>query len=329
MSESATPEAAPLSVQQAIAMLDPPAEVEQAQEAPVEAAEGEQAEGAASAPEEAEGEAEQPAEAEETEVEAEAVAPADPPKYWSQDAKEAFGQLPPDLQAVVLAQEGPREEATAKAKAEAAAKSSAADAEMAKVTQLAEGLAEVLPRALQKFIHDWGVEPDWVAYGNEHGGDALAVRKAEYDADLKDLQSLHTAQAAAADQAHQTYVKAELARLAEIAPDLADPEKGGERRQVVVAYLKKHGSTDAEIRNISAAEMVIANKARLYDEAQAALMARPTPKPTPAARSTAPVRPAAAQSQTPTERSRQAVQAAFNLKPSKDNAIALLLTPKG
>lgn len=325
MSESATPEAAPLSVQQAIAMLDPPAEAEQAQEAPVEAAEGAEIEAEASPADETDSEAATPAEGEEAEAEAEPVVALDPPVYWTQDSKAVFATLTPEQQAVVLAQEGPREEITAKVKAEAAAKSSAADAEMAKVTQLAEGLAEVLPRALQKFIHDWGVEPDWVAYGTEHGGDALAVRKAEYDADLKDLQSLHTAQAAA----HTAYVSAEFERLKEIAPDLADPEKGGERRQVVVAYLKKHGSTDAEIRNISAAEMVIANKARLYDEAQAALKARPTPKPTPAARSTAPVRPAAAQSQTPTERSRQAVQAAFNLKPSKDNAIALLLTPKG
>lgn len=325
MSEPATPESGPLSVDQAIASLLPPVEEEQAQEAPVEAAEGElEPEGASSAPEEAAEGAENPEDGAEEPVE-EAATPLDPPLYWKPEAKEAFASLDPALQAEILAQEGPREESTAKAKAEAAAKVSAAEAEMAKVTQLAEGLADILPRALQKFVSDWGVEPDWVAFAAEHGGELMAVRKAEYDADLRDLQALTTAQARAAEQAHETYVKAEFAKLTEIAPDLADPEKGPANRQATVKYMTAHGIDPADIKNISAAELTMAHKARLYDEAQAALKARPTPKPASAPAQRSPVRPAAAPAQPSSRSAAQAAQSRFNLNPSAENAAALLL----
>jgi hypothetical protein len=325
MSESATPESGPLSVEQAIAAITPPVEQETAPEAPVEAAEGEPTEGAASAPEEAEGEAETPAEAEETEAEAGAVEPADPPTYWSKDAKEAFGQLSPELQAVVLAQEGPREEAAAKAKADAAAVRQQADAEMGKVTQLAETLADFLPQAIQKFSHQYGTDPDWVKFAEEYGAEAMTLAKARHDADLADLQKLAVATQEAQTQAHQAYVKAELAKLAEIAPHLADPEKGVERRQDVVKYLKSHGSTDDEIRNISAAEMLIAHKAKLWDDAQAALKTAPKPKPALAPAQRSPVRPAAGTAQSPERSALQQAQARFNLNPSRENAEALLL----
>jgi segregation and condensation protein A len=129
MSESATPETGALSVDQAIASLLPaaePVEQEQASEAPLEAAETTEPEGETKTPEDAEAGAETPTEGEEAEAAAEPVEALEPPRYWSTEAKARFAELTPDLQAVVLSQEGPREEATAKAKAEAAKQAEAA-----------------------------------------------------------------------------------------------------------------------------------------------------------------------------------------------------------
>lgn len=329
MTDSATPESGPLSVDAAIASLLPPEPVEQeTPEAPVEAAgEVTEPEGEASSPEEAEGEAETPPEAEETEAEAEAVEPVDPPKYWSKDAKEAFAKLPADLQAVVLAQEGPREEAAAKAKAEAAAKIQAADAEVSKVAQLAEKLGEFLPQAIETFATRWGSDPDWVAYAQEHGAEAMTLAKAQHEAELKSLQKLSEAKQEADEQAHRAFVKAEFEKLAVVAPDLVDPEKGAERRQQTTKYLIEAGVDRDSLKNISAAEMSIAYDAMRWRQAQARLKAGPTPKPVPAAKP-APARPAAAQSQTPTQRSAQQIANRFAQTKSFDDAVALLLAKK-
>lgn len=327
MSESATPESGPLSVEQAVAALTPQPVEQEAPEAPVEAAaEAVETEGETSTPEEAEGEAEQPAEVEEAEAEPEPVVAADPPKYWSQDAKAKFAELPPELQAVVLAQEGPREEAAAKAKAEAAAKVAAADAEVSKVSQLAQQLGEFLPQALEVFQSRWGSDPDWVAYAQEHGAEAMTLAKAQHEQELTHLQRLASAKQNADVQAHEAFVKAEFTKLADIAPDLADPTTGGEKRQAVVKYLSDNGIDPGSIRNISAAEMLIAHKARLYDEAQAALKARPIPKPAAAPAVRSPVRPAAAPAQTSTQRTAAQVANRFAQTRSVDDAVALLLS---
>jgi hypothetical protein len=324
MSEAPAPSEGPLTVDQAVASLLTPAETEQTPEAPEAAAEEvEQTEGEDQAPEEAEEGAEEPAEAEETEAEPEPVEAVDPPKYWSKDAKEAFAKLPPDLQAVVLAQEGPREEAAAKAKAEAAARAAEAEAEIGKVTQLAQGLAEFLPQAVQKFSTQWGDNPDWVKFAEEYGAEAMTLAKARYDADLADLQKLAAATQQAEEQRHTAYIKAEAAKLAEIAPDLAE---SGEKRKAVAQYLVEQGVDPDSIRHISATEMLIAHKAKLYDEAQAKLKAAPKPKPAAPAPKAAPVRPAAAASApNPTK---QAV-GRFHQAPTVDNAVALLLARKG
>lgn len=324
MSESASPESGPLSVEQAVAALMPEPVEPSAPEAPVEAAEElAEPQGETSAPEEAEGEAEQPAEVEATETEPEPVVAADPPKYWSQDAKAKFAELSPELQAVVLAQEGPREEAAAKAKADAETVRKAADAELGKVQQLAEQLGDFLPKAIEVFQSKWGDAPDWVAYAQEFGAAAMTIAKAQHEQDFALLQRTAEATAQAQAQAREQYVRTEFATLAEIAPELADPTKGAERRTEVTKYLVADGIAPQAIKDISAREMRIAHKAMLWDRAQAAGKARP---PAPAAPvSTAPVRPAAGAAQSPQRSAVQQAQARFNLNPSAENAAALLL----
>lgn len=328
MSEASSPENGALSVDQAIAALMPEPVEQEAPEAPQEAAaEPEEIEGDANAPEDTEGEAEAPADGDETEAEPEDVAPVDPPKYWSQDAKAKFAELPPELQAVVLAQEGPREEAAAKAKAEAAQQTQAAQAEVAKVQQLADHLGNFLPQAIETFKSKWGEAPDWMAYATEYGAEAMIVAKVQHEQELALLQQTAQATERATEAAREAAVKVEFQKLAEIAPELADPVEGPKRRSEVTSFLVSEGLAEDDIRNITAVEMALANDAMQWRKAQAALKARPTPKPNPAAAPRSPVRPAAA-APVPAQRTATQVANRFAQTRSVDDAVALLLARK-
>lgn len=321
--QSASPESGALSVEQAVAALTPAEPVEQQAPEAQAAPEPEETEGETSSPEEPATEAENPGDEEqETEAEPEAVAPVEPPKYWSQDAKAKFAELPPELQAVVLEQEGPREAATAKAKAEAAEISKQAQAEVGKVQQLAEALAERLPQWVQSFQDRWGTQtPDWLAYAQEHGAEAMTLAKTQFEVERQQLTEAAQAKELAAGQAYDAYVKAEVAKLKEVAPELATPEKG----QAISAYLAKAGVPPEALRNISATEMVLAHKAMLWDEAQAKLSTAPKPKPA-APAPKAPVRPAAA---VPAANPARTAINRFAQTRSVDDAVALLMASKG
>lgn len=328
MSEAPVAESGPLSVDQAIAALTPEPVEQAAPEAPQEAAEEPvEIEGEASAPEDTEAEAETPDDGEQAEAEPEAVAPAEPPKYWSQDAKAKFTELPPELQAVVLAQEGPREEAAAKAKAEAAQISQAAQAEVAKVQQLADHLNGFLPQAIETFRSKWGDAPDWMAYATEYGAEAMIVAKVQHEQELALLQQTAQAAQAAEAQAREATVKAEFQRLAEIAPELADPVEGPKRRAEITTFLQSEGLAADDIRNITAVEMALANDAMQWRKAQAALKARPATKPASVAAPRSPVRPAAA-APAPAQRTATQVANRFAQTRSVDDAVALLLAGK-
>ena len=327
MSEASSTESGALSVDQAIAALMPEPAEQEAPEAVDTVAEPEEIEGEANAPEDTEGEAEAPADGDETDAEPEAVAPVEPPKYWSQDAKAKFAELPPELQAVVLAQEGPREEAAAKAKAEAAQQTQAAQAEVAKVQQLADHLGSFLPQAIETFKSKWGDAPDWMAYATEYGAEAMIVAKVQHEQELALLQQTAQATERATEAAREAAVKVEFQKLAEIAPELADPVEGSKRRSEVTSFLVSEGLAEDDIRNITAVEMALANDAMQWRKAQAALKARPTPKPNPAAAPRSPVRPAAA-APVPAQRTATQVANRFAQTRSVDDAVALLLARK-
>ena len=328
MSEIATPEAGPLTQDAAIELLTAKAEPVADPAPEVAAAEAtEEPQGDDQSPEEADLEAENLAEGDETEADEAPVVAADAPTYWSTDAKAEFARLPPEMQAVVLAQEGPREEATAKAKAEAARQVAMAQTEMQKTTRLAEELGEFLPQAIQTFANRWGADPDWEAYLAENGAEAAFIAKTRYDTELAQLQKLSVSKQHAEALAFDTFVRAEFEALKVMAPDLADPVTGGAKMAEVTSYLRTGGYDDDTLRQISARDMTIARKAMLYDKAEAARAARPAPRPiAPAPKAV--VRPAAGQAQSSTERTAAQIANRYAQTRSIDDAVAMLLAGK-
>lgn len=310
-----------LSVEDAVSLIQGPAPEQDDAPAPVEAAqEPEEIEGEASAPEAAD-EAEEAVEGEEPQEEAEAVEPVEPPAYWSKEAKAKFADLPPELQAVVLAQEGPREAAAAKAKAEAKAEAEQAQAKVKAVDQLADQLNAFLPQAVQAFQSKWD-NVDWAAYA-EQDPEACFKDKLRFEQEQAHLVQLSQAQQQAEQIKHAEYVKAEFAKLSEVAPELADPVEGPKRREEVGKFLVSAGLPPEALGNISATELSIAYDAYRYRQAKLAVAAKPK-APAPPARP--PVKAAAA-APVRTSQQRSVEQLRGKLARSNDpvaDAVALL-----
>jgi hypothetical protein len=279
-------------------------------------------------------EAEEPGDGEEeADAEEEAAEPLTAPAYWSKDAKARFAELDPQLQAVVLSQEGPREAAAAKAKADAAEETKAARAQLQGVQTLSQQLNDFLPEAIETFQRRWG-DPDWEATIEQYGAEQAARLKARYEKEQSQLRQVTQATQVAQTQAHQAYVLEQFQALAELdpelAPDVKDPTKGVDKRQAVSKYLVSAGVDPNHIANISAVEMTLARKAMLWDQAQAAAKAKPkapvqpvqqqrrqTPKPG--------ARPGGSAAAPPQSQGKTSAQNRFNSKPSIDNAVDLLM----
>lgn len=314
MTDTVTPIDGALSVDQAVESLTAPIEDDAA---PVEAADAEEIEAAPTAEEPAD-EAERlegEGEAEEVEV----VAPAEPPKYWAKEAKEAFAQLPPELQAVVLAQEGPREEAASKAKEAAAQETARARGELAKVQTIVEGLSVLVPKAIQTFKDRWeGV--DWAETIRQHGSEQAMIWKAEADEQAAQIQQLQQAQAEAEKTARFAFVQAEAEKLR------GTPLESVEARQEVAKYLIEQSPRFRDrLADADADDYQVAYKAMMWDRAQAQLKAKPPTKT--AAPVKQAVRPAAGKA-SPTSSNSQAANR-FAQTRSIDDAVALLLQPRG
>lgn len=229
----------------------------------------------------------------ETDTEAEAE-PVEAPTWWAPEAKDKFAQLPPDLQAVVLEQEGTRERVTSKAKEEAATAKKAADLKVKELTDVVQRAAEVLPRAEQSFQSRWE-NVDWVAYAEmvvrgEASASDYSLHKAQYDAELTTLETAKATASKAAAEAAKVADEQFETEIATLAPALCEPSKGPANRQALADYLVKNGVPREVIPHLKAAPVALYWKALQFDKAQAALKSRPkaipqkanvTPTPTP------------------------------------------------
>lgn len=271
-----------LSVDAAVSLIQgaPVEQEEQAPEAPVEAAVGAEEPSEETIPEDDAGEADEPGDSEGEAEEIEAAAePINPPQWWSKEAKARFAELPPDLQAEVMAQEGKREEVVTKAKAEAKQQAEEATQRIKQVEQIVQGLNEVLPRALQNHQDKWA-DVDWAAWA-EQDSEAAFKGRLQFEQEQRDLAELVRKQQEAVQVQQTEFVKAEYAKLAEVAPDLyGNDEPVVQKRKEVGQFLLTQGIPAEALGTISAAELSLAYDAMRWREHQAkAKQAAANPKP--------------------------------------------------
>jgi hypothetical protein len=283
--------------------------------------------GDARAPEEADDQAERLDDGED-EAEAEEEGDVDrpsAPKYWSKEAKARFAELDPELQAVVLSQEGPREEAAARAKAAAEETRRQAVDHAAQAHGIAQALAEALPEAYEQFQARWEGVPDWAAIAEAYGPEAANQARAQFMADQGRLAQAEAAAQAANDAEQQAFVAREVVALQQLDPELVDPARGDELRGEIVRYLNDKGVPASELTRISALEIHLARKAMLWDRAQDRARAA-TPKPRPSPPATRPLTRGGASSGPVDPKARRAAQAASRFAKSRslEDAVALL-----
>ncbi|MED5549867.1 MAG: hypothetical protein VX529_10970 [Pseudomonadota bacterium] len=210
--------------------------------------------------------------------------PIQPPHSWDKESKEWFSTLDRKTQEIVSARENERDRATAQKLNEAAEARKLADQRSSEIEQYAEVFGQIAKNAKAQFANRWeGM--DWEKAAQQLDPQQYNQLKAQYERDQHILQQTTQAQQAAEAQSHREFLQREQARLPEVAPDLADPEKGAERRQKLAKFLTDQGVDKEALKWASADELGLAYDAMRYRELQAQpkTTAKPTPKPAPKA----------------------------------------------
>lgn len=320
------PDEGPLNIADAVAHLDaPPEKVEEQQAAQVETTETEEvptsedADGPETATEGDSDETEGETEGDEPEQ-----TPLEPPKFWDAKAKERFGELPRDLQEIVLEKEVERDKVTAKTIEAGTLKTKALEAAESKYMQYAAGLDKLLPEAESAFKARWPDDIDWNKVAEEQGADAAFKLKNQYETEKTLVQRLETAKNEANQVLTQRFIDDRNEKFKTVIPEFSDPKTGPDEQLKVVKYLTGLGiNPDIIIKKASAEELSIARKAMLWDNAQAKTAALANKKPA-APASTTQVRPTAPTNQGNSQTaSLKAARKAFESNPSLKNAEAL------
>jgi hypothetical protein len=201
----------------------------------------------------------------------------EPPKFWDAKAKERFGDLPRDLQKIVLDKEAERNQATAKALQESAEHRKTADAEAARFKTVADGLARLLPEAADSFENRWS-NVDWKKVAQSHGAEQTLKLQAQMQAEQRNLQRLNAAKEWADRLSHARFVQEQEQLVPELAPDLADQKQGRARREELGRFLLGLGIQANRIPHLSALEAGLAYDAMQWRNGKAkadALVAAP------------------------------------------------------
>lgn len=254
------------------------------------------------------------------------------PQSWNAQEREEFATLPRAAQAIIASREAERDSRLSRAMQEI---NDGRKADQQHLNTFAQQVAQTWPKLVESFQSKWGPNgPDLVKVLAEHGPEEAMRQQIEWGADRDRLRQAAQVQAEANRVAHENWVKIEAETLRKIAPTLAHPETGAKLRGDVVKYGIDSGAiTQADIPNISAAQLLIAYKAMLWDQSQskAAAAARAPANKTPAAptpSNRAPARqvatPTAAAAPQTNTRAQQQVASRFAQTRSLDDAVALL-----
>lgn len=319
-----------LTIAQAVSEINaseaaPPEKVEAAPaEKPEEELEAVPAAEDASEPETAtEGESEAEPEQEAAEGEEPQPKPIEPPRFWDAEAKKRFSELPPDLQAIVVARESERDKATAKALETASVRGKAHEAETSKLATLAAHLDQLVPNAEKMFQNRWK-NVDWNKVVDDYGAEAALKLRNDFESEQQTVQQLQAAQSEVEQAQVKQFVSDRFEKLKTVAPELADSKAGAKRQMDLHNYLVGLGvPSKTIIERASAEELAIGYKAMLWDNAQKKAQTLAA-APKPAVPSRTAVRPTASvQHGAPQLAALKSLDAAFKRDPSMKNLTAL------
>jgi len=206
-------------------------------------------------------------EADQTEDDESEPAPLKPPKFWDAEAKKRFGELPRDVQEIIVAKEDERNTATARALQETAEKRKALDVEGARLGQLMTGLDHLVPKAVAAFQHRWQ-NVDWNRMVSQHGADHALKMRGQFEADQNQLQQLSAAKNQAHHLGFRNFVASEEAKLTSLSPDLTHSRLGQGRRAALGKFLLELGVPAGRIPYLTAHEAALAYDAMRWRNGQ-------------------------------------------------------------
>lgn len=324
----------PLSIEQAVAELEKPIEQEAApaetETPPVEEqnTEAEPAAEDASEP----GTAIEGEDAETDDAEAEGDEPElpaiEPPRFWDAEAKKRFGELPRDIQELLSQNEDRSVKATSKSLQEAAEARKAATEQASNLTALRTQLDQHIQTAKSRFKSKWE-NVDWNATIDQYGAEQALKFKNEFEADQAAIAQAERDATVAERTDLQNFTAKEMAKLPDLAPDLADPKIAPQRFEAITKALTSAGYTPKQMQWLDAFQIAAMNDALKWREANAnakaqiglpktaakpAAPARPSVKPT-----AAPARPGSSQ-----QVRLKSLESKFASDPSIENLEALL-----
>ncbi len=195
------------------------------------------------------------------------------PPWWDAEAKQAFSDIPNTPAARDYARKIQQYTAEAEAKREAVTQRAKAQAKghIDAVRGVLDTLKGAAPGEIDQFHRDyhdidWGQMPSWARDNPAEAGQFFA----QYNARRGRVEQLLQAKAAAEQAANHHFAREQGERLHQIAPDLAGNH---DHLRALGDYARGTGLPAEAMKQASADELVILNKARLWDEAQAAAAA--------------------------------------------------------
>lgn len=297
------PETGPLSLDQAVSLLDlPRKEAPEAEAAETEApaAQTEQpdslAEPMAKEPFGADTQTEGSKEGEPQEQEVDGDEPEqpalEPPKFWDAEAKKRFGALPRDVQEIILRKEDERNAATARALQETAEKRKAAETTTSQLSVLKSRLDQIVPQAEQAIQDRWA-NVDWNAVVDRYGADQALKLKNMMEAERQQLAELRAAKQKADHAAQAQFRNDRAERFKTVIPDLADAKLGPQRQKELVEFIGEAGiDPNWAIHSASAEMLAIAYDAMQWRKGKSAAQTLVNAKPAkPAPQRQVPVKP--------------------------------------
>jgi hypothetical protein len=194
----------------------------------------------------------------------------DPPHSWSKEDKAFFKSLPPETQRIVAERERQRDGFLSQ-RAEALAierkEIEALQAEAEKTRrEYAERLSQFQPK-LPDPPDETLIDSDPITYMKQQRAYEAAVKQQqESRAELERLSREHQEQQ---QKAHQEYLAKQQELLPKYIPEMADETKAAEIKKSVAEYALKTGYVPEQLQGVSALDVMVLNKARLYDEMMA------------------------------------------------------------
>lgn len=216
----------------------------------------------------------------------------EPPRFWDAEDKERFGELPRDVQEIILRKEDERNAATARVLQEAAEKRKALEADGTRLGQLLQGLDILLPHAMGTFQHRWNAI-DWNKVASQHGADQALKLRGQMQREQHQIQQLHAAKGRTDAAKFRDHMIRETDKLHALSPELAHPKLGVERKTALKKFLTNMGVPAGRIARLSAHEAALAYDAMRWRNGQEAADALAAVKPTAQSRRT-PAKPTAA-----------------------------------